>query len=53
MDTDRIEAAGIQPIEPELLRVAQVQTVAQLQDEIAHLQNQFGGAVFGFQFFSG
>src|SRR5580700_1847358 len=40
MNTEAIEASGIKPIEPELERIAAIGNLAQLQDEVAHLQSQ-------------
>lgn len=38
MDEKAIDAAGAQPLEPELARIAAVSTPADLEEEIAHLQ---------------
>jgi putative endopeptidase len=38
MDEKAIDAAGTQPLEPELARIAAVSTPADLEEEIAHLQ---------------
>ncbi len=48
MNTDAIEASGIKPIEPELERIAAIGNLAQLQDEVAHLQSQGTRVLFGF-----
>jgi putative endopeptidase len=38
MDEKTIDGAGIKPLQPELDRIAHINTMAQLQDEFAHLQ---------------
>jgi putative endopeptidase len=38
MDEKTIDSAGIKPLQPELDRIANISSVAQLQDEFAHLQ---------------
>jgi putative endopeptidase len=38
MDEKTIDSAGIKPLQPELDRIANISTIAQLQDEFAHLQ---------------
>ena len=48
MDTERIEADGLKPIEPELARVAALSNLAQLEDEVAHMQSQGMNALFRF-----
>ena len=48
MDEAAIEAAGLQPLEPELQRIARLTTPAELQTEIARLQGRGVNAVFGF-----
>jgi putative endopeptidase len=48
MNTEAIEASGIKPIEPELERIAAIGNLAQLQDEVAHLQSQGTRVLFGF-----
>ncbi len=48
MDEAAIEAAGLQPLEPELARIARLATPADLQAEIARLQSHGVNAVFGF-----
>jgi predicted metalloendopeptidase len=48
MDTNQIEAAGVKPIEPELDRIAAITNIAQLQDEVAHLQSLGTRAFFAF-----
>src|SRR5260370_3207388 len=48
MNTDAIEASGIKPIEPELERIAAIGNLAQLQEEVAHLQGQGTRVLFGF-----
>jgi putative endopeptidase len=46
MASDAVEAAGIEPIRPELSRIDSIREVASLQDEIARVQMNFGGALF-------
>ena len=53
MNTDAIDAAGIKPIEPELERIAAIANLAQLQDEVAHLQSQGTRVLFSFRFRAG
>ena len=48
MDTDRIEADGLKPIEPELARVASLSNLAQLEDEVARMQSEGINALFRF-----
>jgi putative endopeptidase len=48
MDTTRIEADGIKPIEPELARVDKLASVADIPEEVAHLQNIGVNALFFF-----
>jgi putative endopeptidase len=48
MNTDAIEAAGVKPLEPELERIAAISSLAQLEDEVAHLQSIGTRALFGF-----
>ncbi len=48
MDEQKIEAEGIQPLEPELQRIAQISDLLTLQDEIANLHAHRIPAVFGF-----
>jgi putative endopeptidase len=48
MNTEAIEASGIKPIEPELERIAAIGNLAELQDEVAHLQSQGTRVLFGF-----
>jgi putative endopeptidase len=38
MDEKTIDSEGIKPLQPELDRIANIGTIAQLQDEFAHLQ---------------
>jgi putative endopeptidase len=48
MDTAAIDAAGTKPIEPELARIAEVNTIAGLQAEAERLQSMGVGALFRF-----
>ena len=48
MDTERIEAEGIKPIEPQLTRIAALANLPQLQDEVARAQTEGIGALFYF-----
>lgn len=48
MDESQIEAAGLQPLDAELKRIAAIKDTASLQAEIAHLQRQGVSAVFRF-----
>jgi putative endopeptidase len=48
MDSKKIEAGGITPIQPELARIANIQGLAQLEEEVARLQTQGVGALFFF-----
>jgi putative endopeptidase len=48
MDEPAIETAGIQPLQPELQRIASVNDAKALQAEIASLHRQGVRAVFGF-----
>ena len=48
MNTEAIEASGIKPIEPEFERIAAIGNLAELQDEVAHLQSQGTRVLFGF-----
>jgi len=48
MNTEAIEAAGTKPLEPEFERIAAVSNLAQLQDEVAHLQSIGTRVLFGF-----
>src|SRR5579862_163379 len=48
MDTSAVDAAGVKPIEGELVRIAAVNDVAMLQAETARLQDQGVGAMFRF-----
>ncbi len=48
MDTDAIESQGMKPIEAEIARIAQIQNLAQLQDEVAQLQTHGTGVLFYF-----
>ncbi len=48
MDTARIEADGLKPLEPELARIASLSNLAQLQDEVARAQSEGVGALFRF-----
>lgn len=47
-DTDKIEAAGITPIQPDLDRIAKIADAAGLQAEIARLHAQGNAVLFGF-----
>ena len=49
MDEAKIEADGIKPLEPELDRLAHLQSVAELEAELAHLQTLGVNAVFRFR----
>jgi endothelin-converting enzyme/putative endopeptidase len=44
MDESGIEAAGLKPLQPELDRIAALQSKTQLTQEIAHLHHLFPGA---------
>ncbi|HEY6442954.1 MAG TPA: M13 family metallopeptidase [Candidatus Acidoferrales bacterium] len=48
MDETQVEAAGLKPIQPELQRIAAINNVSSLQDEIARLQHTGANAVFSF-----
>ncbi len=48
MDTDRIEAEGIKPLEPQLTRIAALSNLAQLEDEVARSQSEGTRALFSF-----
>jgi putative endopeptidase len=48
MDEAAIETAGIQPLQPDLQRIADINDAKALQAEIAYLQRQGVRAVFGF-----
>jgi putative endopeptidase len=48
MDTAAVEAAGTKPIEPELLRIAQMKGAVDLQAETAQLQKSGYGVLFAF-----
>ncbi|HXT76821.1 MAG TPA: M13 family metallopeptidase [Candidatus Eisenbacteria bacterium] len=48
MDTTAIDAAGVKPIEEEMLRIAQMKGTVDLQAEIAHLQSIGVDAMFRF-----
>jgi putative endopeptidase len=48
MDTAAIDAAGVKPIEEEMLRIAQMKGATDLQAEIAHLQSIGVDAMFRF-----
>jgi putative endopeptidase len=48
MDTAAVEAAGTTPIEPELLRIAQMKGAVDLQVETAQLQKSGYGVLFTF-----
>ena len=48
MDESAIEAAGIKPLEPEFVRIAQMKDAASLQAEVARLQNEGVDAIFNF-----
>lgn len=48
MDESQIEAAALKPLDPELLRIAEIKNADSLQAEIARLQREGANAVFGF-----
>ena len=48
MDTTAIDAAGTKPLEPELARIAEIKSVADLQAEAERLQSRGVGALFRF-----
>jgi putative endopeptidase len=48
MDAKRIETAGVKPLLPELARIADIGTLAQLQGEVARLQGQGVRVLFSF-----
>jgi predicted metalloendopeptidase len=48
MDEKAIEKAGLDPLRPELARIAAVENRADLVKQIAHLQRIGGAAAFGF-----
>jgi putative endopeptidase len=48
MDTATIDAAGTKPIDPELARIAEVNTIAGLEAEAERLQSMGVGALFRF-----
>src|SRR6202162_1879409 len=48
MDTAAIDAAGTKPIEPELGRIADIKSIADLQAEAERLQSMGVGALFRF-----
>jgi predicted metalloendopeptidase len=48
MNTDGIEAAGTKPLEAEFERIAAIDNLEQLQDEVAHLQDIGTRVLFGF-----
>ncbi len=48
MDEATVEAEGLKPLEPELGRIGHVQSVAELEVEIAHLQSLGVNALFRF-----
>ena len=48
MDEQKIEGEGIQPLEPELQRIAQITDLLTLEDEVARLHAHRIPAVFGF-----
>ncbi len=48
MDTNKIEADGLKPVEPELERIASLSSLAQLEDEVARAQSEGVGALFRF-----
>ncbi len=48
MDESQVEAVGLKPIQPELQRIAAIDNIASLQDEIARLQHGGANAVFFF-----
>lgn len=48
MNEEQIEKAGIEPLQPEFGRIAKISNVAELEVEIAKMQNSGAGALFGF-----
>ena len=48
MDQKRIDAAGIKPLQPEFQRIAKIDSLSQLENEVARLQNEGVGALFFF-----
>ena len=48
MNESQVESAGLEPIQPELQRIAKINDTASLQDEIARLQHGGANAVFAF-----
>jgi len=48
MDTAATDAAGTKPLEPELARIAEIKSVADLQAEAERLQSRSVGALFRF-----
>jgi putative endopeptidase len=48
MNTDKIDAAGIKSLEPELARIAKIHDLAELQTEAVRLQRQGAGVFFRF-----
>ncbi len=48
MDESRVESAGLKPIQPELQRIAAIDSATSLEAEIARLQHQGANAVFSF-----
>jgi len=48
MDTSAIDAAGTKPIEPDLARIAEIKSVADLQAEAVRLQERGANALFRF-----
>ena len=48
IDTAKIDAAGIHPLDDELARIAKISDVASLQAEVAHLQSEGLDVMFAF-----
>jgi putative endopeptidase len=48
MDESQIESAGLEPLDAELKRIAEIKDPVTLQTEVAHLQRGGVNAVFGF-----
>ncbi len=48
MDTKAIDAAGAKPLDPEFKRIDDIQTLSELQAEVARLQSDGVNVLFGF-----
>jgi putative endopeptidase len=48
MDTTKIDAAGLHPLDDEFVRIAKISDVASLEAEVARLQTMGVGAMFNF-----